>query len=537
MIEPVVHWYFGPLTRLMYLPSPDELVFAPMSAPIFYWSAPVELMGPGGRLLDLRDMGSQAETTEAGGRHFGIVISSVLLPITPTGWEHLGSGPAHEIQTDGTTRRKLANASGNRSLSSGNLRDTLAEIFIYNSDSEGQVSPRPLMPTPDGRFRLNKFIDTGVLINWNRPQFAHYVDHLRKQYKERRQQDADPIKYRMWMASTLDRHRIDRRNYRHFQDEESLDEPPIDPSTPITESFPGTSATFGGDLTWYEFDVNFQNVTGQAFKSGTVFGLARCESVLSSGDMYAETARNSGNSYGWLGCAVRLDSIFETGYWSALRFADTSSWCATIYKRVSGSDTQLSFLLGSTHRSSVPFDERLEVNGSDLELFETGVSVITLTDTSITSANVRAGVSGRDSGANCYATDWEADSLAIPAATGEITSNLFLPTQSGQGKVLVSGNGSQNLFLPVSSSQGSVSVRGDIAQNLYLPISTSQGSVPVQGGIVSNLFLPSQSLVGKAPINGDISQEMYLPISTVMSETYIKKCQQRCGLGLYTHLG
>lgn len=120
---------------------------------------------------------------------------------------------------------------------------------------------------------------------------------------------------------------------------------------------------------------------------------------------------------------------------------------------------------------------------------------------------------------------------------GEIASNLFLPTQSAQGKVLISGSGSQNLFLPVSSAQGSVPIQGNIAQDLHFPVSTSQGSVPVQGGIASDLFLPLQSLMGKAPIDGDIAQDLYLPISTAMDETYIKKCQQRCGLGLYTHLG
>lgn len=404
----MAHWYVG---NLGVVTEVDELDGSEHQC----WQAPSELMDVGGQLLDLRAMDTQDSLT-VGGRQFGIVKSPIHVS-APQGWRKLGAGRLPGIVPNTLALNRLKTASG-VNFTSTSLLGALREIFITNADRDGASLVKPMMPS---RSRILKALQ--IKVNFNRPEFSSVLERLREDYRIVR--NSSP-KYRMWLANMLDRHGIRRRDYRHFQPSDLPDEEPEDPQTPITESFPGTSATLGGDLTWNEYDTGFQNVSGQAFKSGSAFGVARAETDLSGGDMYTQNEVDGGQN-GWLGCAVRFSSSVETCYWSLTRRPSLTSQAARIAKRVTGTDTNLVNHLGSVHLYPAGvYNERLEVTGSDLELLadDETTSRLTVTDTAISSANIRAGVSGRDSGTNAYANDFEADILGGAGAT--LNSRMLL---------------------------------------------------------------------------------------------------------------
>jgi hypothetical protein len=78
----------------------------------------------------------------------------------------------------------------------------------------------------------------------------------------------------------------------------------------------------------------------------------------------------------------------------------------------------LTDVVGSAFPNS-DYNERLEIIGSNLELLanDETTSHLTVTDSSLSSANVRVGVSGRDSGGDAFAYDFQAD---VFAAAGNV---------------------------------------------------------------------------------------------------------------------
>lgn len=406
------HWYVGPIRRVKETALDDEFI---ESDNHFTWEAPNRLMRRGGKLLDLRPYGNMAETTVGGGlKHFGIVTNNANVTNVPNGWMYLGGGRPGQAMLTGQQRARLATASGLNTITSNNLKEAMAEIMVYNSDIEGVLNPKPLTSKNNSNITFSNIFGerASIKIRWNQPEFAHYLEFVKKEYRKVRDESSNNTKHRMWLAHFLDKNRIKRSEYRFFQPNDTPDESPIDPQTPITESFPGTSATLGGDLTWTEYDSNFQNTGGVAFKSGSAHGTARCDTDLSGGDMYAQVDKDGGQN-GWLDSAVRFEAAAETCYWSYTRGGSAGNKHHRITKRVAGSDTTLVDAIDSPYPNS-RYNSRLEIIGSDLELLadDETTSRLTVTDSSLTSANTYAGVSGRDSGGDSFAYDWEADIFA-----------------------------------------------------------------------------------------------------------------------------
>ncbi|MCB0358521.1 MAG: hypothetical protein KDD44_02765 [Bdellovibrionales bacterium] len=413
-----MHWYIGNLGLVDHAVETIEGVpLPPLLKAHRYWSVHPTLSH--GSVLDLRSMPSMEATTEVGVQ-MAIVSTPNDVPV-PAGYVKIGAGPLREIQVNASARSAVTSATKQRTTSP-HLLGVLRELFVSGADRDGNAGPKPIVPSYGRLMGL-----VGLKFQPNRPDFSVVLDRIREDYRIVR---ANSPKYRMWLASMLSQHRIDHRYYRLFQPADLPDETPEHPNTPITETFPGTSATLGGDLTWTEYDAGFQNVSDAAFKSGTAFGTARADSDLPAGDMYAQTRISMGtNAYGWLDNAVRFSSSVQTCYYSYTRSADSASITAAIYKRVSGSDTLLASHLGSTYRyTSTDYNSRLNVIGSDLELLadDETTSRLTATDTAITSSNVRAGVSGRDNGANTYGLEWMAEEIAVAGASFPIGTLLLL---------------------------------------------------------------------------------------------------------------
>ena len=395
--------------------GPNEL-----PPPQYAWTMPARLSTRGGRMLDLRPFGSMANTNDSGGEnHFAIVATDSRPGATPDGWTYLGGGNPGDVTLDTQQRQRIGTGAG-ITIESNSLSGAIHEAFVYKADPEGLTGPKPVMPSRHSRvtFRgLGRHRSLFVPIEWNRPEFKPYLDHIRKEYKHRLDGSQDDVKHRMWIAQFLDNHGINRAEFRNFQDPTTPPESPLDPQTPITESFPGTSGTLGGDLTWYEYDSNFQNVGGVGFKSGSAHGTARVEQDMSGGDMWVQNAINGGQN-GWFGCAVRFASDAETCYWSYTRGGSAGNKHARITKRVAGTDSTLTDVIGSAFPNS-DYNERLEIIGSNLELLanDETTSHLTVTDSSLSSANVRVGVSGRDSGGDAFVYDFQAD---VFAAAGNV---------------------------------------------------------------------------------------------------------------------
>ena len=183
--------------------------------------------------------------------------------------------------------------------------------------------------------------------------------------------------------------------------------------TTITESFDtADSDTLGPDLSWTETGSGDIDIVSNQAKIAASSGRARADTDLAGSDMYAEadTYNDVGGSSRGNGSAVRFESAADTLYWFMCVSSGGSTCTSYILKKtITGSETTLATVTGVS--DSIGGVIRLEVIGSDLEIFYAGASRLTHTDASIT-GNTRAGMAGRHNGANRMRFDnWGAGDL------------------------------------------------------------------------------------------------------------------------------
>ena len=198
------------------------------------------------------------------------------------------------------------------------------------------------------------------------------------------------------------------------------------PSTTITESFPGTSDTFGGDLSWTEVDGDWDNVSDE----GALYTIgiapsggaadARADSDLSSADHYAQVALTAlehlaANHYTVAGAASRFSASAETFY--TMEVYDPGgegSKARRMEKVVAGTET----VIAGPHDMSfsLPITLKSQANGTAIKGFIGAVEYYSITDSSI-SGNLRAGLFGflDDQGTNngLKLDNFEAADLAV----------------------------------------------------------------------------------------------------------------------------
>lgn len=192
----------------------------------------------------------------------------------------------------------------------------------------------------------------------------------------------------------------------------------------ITESFPGSSATLGGDLVWTETQGTWANVSGVA-QLQTTGGVedARAESALSTDDHYAQlavTALGTGTNPVWLGPAVRFAAAARTYYVTFPYQGDDKQY---IEKIVTGTETAL----GSTAITvTIPGTFKISADASLVTGYQDGTQRVQVTDTAIT-GNLRTGIAGYcsssswyPSGDNFQASDLVAGAAFVPKFIGMI---------------------------------------------------------------------------------------------------------------------
>ena len=161
------------------------------------------------------------------------------------------------------------------------------------------------------------------------------------------------------------------------------------PSTTITESFPGTSDTFGGDLSWTEVLGDYDNVSDKGVDNtaNDGWGSARADSDLSSDDHYTEVITTwTGDNSSAAGPCVRFAAGAETHYVFTL---NASGDDAKIRKVVTGTVTDLDikpFTLAAETKTV-----KLTVDTTTLTGLVGGVQTNTTTDVAI-SSNLRTGL-------------------------------------------------------------------------------------------------------------------------------------------------
>lgn len=189
---------------------------------------------------------------------------------------------------------------------------------------------------------------------------------------------------------------------------------PLYKSGTITESFPGTSTTLGGDLTWTEVGGVWSNASGQASMDSDsyVTCTARVGNDLSSANHYAQVI------------AVSLDAT-ESGFGPAVRFSPSAATCYGAFCYVSGSTYAIGLCeitAGSwadlASASLVTYANqtyKCAVDGSTLTGYQDGVQKVQTTDTSIT-GNVRTGLCGFKATGPVLGDTWEASELVAGGA-------------------------------------------------------------------------------------------------------------------------
>lgn len=295
-------------------------------------------------------------------------------------------------------RSLWSSALGIGSISGNRLIDALWETLTLHGDPDGGAVCRPLMPTHKGILELHlgghSLIRSEQFTGVGHPAWPKIQALVQRNYRAIRTEamrnhrgpGAPDIhsKYLKCMRRKL------RCPWELLIPGDLPKEPPRRPTTTITESFnQADSTTLGPDLTWAEVLNDFTTISNEVSATDPAESKARAESNLSSDDHYSQLdfTANGADTSARAGPVARFDASANTNYFGWNR--NNTSTGKRIRKTVTGTDSDLATGTGTT--PSFPTTLKLTCDGSSLELFQDGGSILTVTDTAIT-GNVRCGV-------------------------------------------------------------------------------------------------------------------------------------------------
>ncbi len=214
------------------------------------------------------------------------------------------------------------------------------------------------------------------------------------------------------------------------------------PGTQFNESFPGTSDTFGGDLSWTESTGagTLDNVAGEGnFITADADSYGRADSDMGSSDHDVSCIlAGVANTGSRAGPCVRWSSAASTFYFFWARNNASSTY--RIGKVVAGSKTTLQTV--STTAAAVGSVLRLNITDDDLTGYDDEVSVITVANDPSITTGVRGGAFGLSSGGanRVQIDDWLADDGI--GAGGRIMASLVASGGlAGLGGIVGKGGG------------------------------------------------------------------------------------------------
>ena len=295
------------------------------------------------------------------------------------------------------------------------LIELLHELSTSYTDLSRSIKCPPRIAGRDGRIK-HVFAGAVVLnvpVGPGSPEWPGVVARHQAVYRQLRG-DGSGILHRKYLGSLIRKYRVSEAvGVGTFIPADLPTEEPLEPTTTLTESFPGTSATLGGDQTWTEVSGVWSNVAGVgSFETNELTSFARCEGALSTDDMRVTTTVTVEPIAPYGGPMVRFAAAATTGYHHNSNRGINDYYCTRVIAD-SGVDIILSELEGSI---TLPATDKIEMDGDVVEIFEGANSRGSTTDTNI-SGNVRGGVGWYfGSGTAVRFDNWQAEDLAALVA-------------------------------------------------------------------------------------------------------------------------
>lgn len=428
------------------------------AGPFSFWRLPTSSVGG----VDLRPLPAQAI---AGGSPQGFAFAATMQPVAGIQIAHSLNFTAEQATTG--MRDAWEAEMGYRPTGGPNVVDLLWDQLTDGSDPTGENGPKPLMPGVDNVLRL--YVGGHSLVKSERfrwgvhPHTNRVRDLLRRQFAEQWERTNGHDHCRRCLDFTCEKYRVS--DWKEFVPANLHVHVPgrLRHETTITESFPGTSATLGGDLTWAELTDAFANASGEATHTGGQVHFARAESDLSSDDHRAQlvqTGTISGERA--FGPGVRFNASIQSGYYC---YYYGSSGILRLEKWVSGIQTNLA---DESVSPSAPVTWKISIDGSTLKSFMDGVEKDSVTDTALT-GDLRTGLIGygETTGDSFEAADLAAGGVTENATPVVATSSITIPTITLSQAVT-----------PLVSTSGVVGISASLSQAIEAVVSTTSITAP-----------------------------------------------------------
>lgn len=408
-----------------------------------FWDAPAPVVG----LIDLR---TTAECGQAGGEP-GLAFFAFPAGGAPAGYDILGTGDLRELQVTGATQDAWQALTGYRP-SGTFLLDLLRDHMLHGIDPA-------LVPTIRSELELwlaghsciwSSQFDFASELNAGRPYAQRLRAQLRRELRDVRI-DALAGRYgrgvrphgggppefvtdlqfhRRMVTALCEKYRIPLLEWEVLRPAGwPAGEVPLPHSTTLgPEDFTRADGdTIGNVLSWTEVSGDFDTVSNQVQQqtlSSSPNRTARAESDLASTDHYAQVDVSNydpdttlSDAQHGCGAAVRVSSSAHTAY-HGYRWASTGGVNGNmrLYKVVSGTGTSLNMTaLGSGDGGSCTV--KTTANGSTIQVARTGTTIISITDTAITTGT-RCGLANLQQASSAYKPyydNWSAADLAAGA--------------------------------------------------------------------------------------------------------------------------
>lgn len=293
-------------------------------------------------------------------------------------WQQNRSGAVQPINADDASF--LLCGLPERLPGSETLGGFVRGIFAECGDPTGLVRFRPLLPNEHRVVKANLGpvrIFQGRVARSSQ-EYTKAVQALRFDYDRIVQDQGLDIALKR-AGFWLEKYGEDIRS----QSQIARDGAPVTPATTQTDDFDcSDSDTFGCDLTWTEVTADWDIASNLGTKTANSDGYARAEASVSGDDHFAEVTCDSLPDFNWCGVAVRFDSSAATMYYYSRRNDNTSH---QIYSVTTGTATLISGSCGGDYLGGTStITIKLEIDGSDLEASEGGVSKCSVTDSGIT---------------------------------------------------------------------------------------------------------------------------------------------------------
>ena len=195
---------------------------------------------------------------------------------------------------------------------------------------------------------------------------------------------------------------------------------PLPHSTTITEGFgKANSSILGPDLSWTEFEGDWEVIDNKAGGGDHARSRARAETDLASSDTYAQVdyITQGESAFYRAGSTVRCNSSDGNCYAAQGRPQIDD---VQLVKVISSTETELD---NTSHTFSLPSVVRAEISGSTLESIVGGTDVASITDTSITTGT-RCGMGAFKTGGGAEVDDFEA--ADVGGAAGFVYSQAVI---------------------------------------------------------------------------------------------------------------